>query len=108
VEPYSVEEERSAALTSITPLVKTLLVVSNGSVPSLSEKRRAGGAKRAIVPVPVRSGRVWPVVMMVRMRSRYWCSSCRGRVLLMEEDEADEGIVAGAVAACDEGTGASD
>jgi hypothetical protein len=29
-------------------------------------------------------------------------------VLLMEEDEADEGIVAGAVAACDEGTGASD
>lgn len=42
----------------MTPLVKTRLVVSNGRVPLRNENRRDGGAKRAIVPVPVRSGRV--------------------------------------------------
>lgn len=63
------------------------------------EKRRAGGAKRERVPVPVlgvaregqydiarrwgvveglgyRSGRCSPLWRMLRMRWRYWCSSC--------------------------------
>lgn len=67
--------------TSSTPRKKTRLVVSSGSRPSASEKRSAGGAKRAIVPVPVRSGRCWPVAMMVRIRLRYWSSSCGWRAV---------------------------
>lgn len=44
-------------------------------MPFLRSKRRLGGAKSAMVPVPVRSGRAWPVEMMREMRSRYWYSS---------------------------------
>lgn len=38
---------------------------------SAREKRKEGGAKRATVPVPVRSGRTSPVLMIRLMRSRY-------------------------------------
>jgi len=41
-----------------------------------SEKRRESGAKIAMVPVPVRSGRASPVSRTRRMSLRYWYSSC--------------------------------
>ena len=47
-----------------------------GSVESLSENRRDGGANTEIVPVPVLSERDSPVAKTVLMRLRYWCSSC--------------------------------
>ena len=53
------------------PRKKVRLVVRRGSVESLSEKRRDGGANMDIVPVPVLSGRVSPVAKTVLMRLRY-------------------------------------
>jgi len=58
------------------PRKKVRLVVMRGSVESLSENRRDGGANMEIVPVPVLSGRVSPEARTVLMRSRYCCSSC--------------------------------
>lgn len=62
----------------MTPRRKTLLVVKSGRVEFRRENRREGGAKIDKVPVPVRSGRIWPEVMIRRIRSRYWYSSVRG------------------------------
>ena len=71
------------------------------------EKRRAGGAKSERVPVPVLygglslgckkdrefarrrgylSGRCSPFARILRIRSRYWCSSCSWTVLCSLED----------------------
>jgi hypothetical protein len=43
--------------SSITPRVNTRFVVKSGRVLLASENRRDGGANKASVPVPVRSGR---------------------------------------------------
>lgn len=77
--------QRSSART---PRRKTRFVVRRGRIGIRSdgedgegferEKRSWGGAKRARVPVPVRSGRCSPVVRMERIRLRYWCSSWEG------------------------------
>lgn len=68
------------------PRVKTRFVVRRGrtsvggelgEVEGLErENRREGGAKREMVPVPVRSGRIEPRSRMSRMRERYCSSSC--------------------------------
>lgn len=42
------------------------------------EKRNCGGAKIDCVPVPVRSGLCSPSERIVRIKLRYWCSSCEG------------------------------
>lgn len=43
--------------SSITPRMNTRLVVRSGRVLFAKENRREGGANRAMVPVPVLSGR---------------------------------------------------
>lgn len=55
--PPSVQPETNHKSSSITPRVKTRLVVRSGKVLLRSENRRAGGAKSDSVPVPVLSGR---------------------------------------------------
>lgn len=56
-----------------------------------SEKRSCGGAKMERVPVPVRSGRNSPVDRIVRIRLRYWYSSCSFLSWLDEEELVDCG-----------------
>ena len=51
-------------------------MVRRGRVESLREKRRDGGAKREMVPVPVLSFLTSPVSMTRLMRFGYWYSSC--------------------------------
>lgn len=68
--------------SSTIPRRKVRLVVRRGRVESESENRSDGGAKMDSVPVPVRSGRVSPVSRTLRMRFKYWYSSCTGFVVV--------------------------
>lgn len=49
-------------------------MVRRGNWLEWREKRNGVGAKREIVPVPVRSERGSPVLRIWFMRERYWCS----------------------------------
>src|SRR6266545_2045754 len=88
--------------SSTIPRKKVRLVVRSGNVDPAKEKRRDGGAKREIVPVPVRSVRTSPVSRTLRMSLKYWYSSCsfvsRGIVVILGASTVEGNVLVHGVA----------